>query len=197
MKRLLLATRNRDKVHELRAMLADPDLQLLTPDDFPGLGETLEDAETLEENAVKKAREAFLATGVPTLADDSGLEVYYLNNEPGVLSSRYAGPGATYVDNRRKLLARLRGVPPRRRSARFRCVIAFIPVNGIIRTAEGVCPGVITELPRGGNGFGYDPIFLPTRYSLTLAEMDPALKNSLSHRGRATQNIKPVLQQFL
>jgi XTP/dITP diphosphohydrolase len=197
MKQLLLATRNNDKVNELRALLADLDLDLLTPADITGLGETVEDEETLEGNAGKKAREAFLLSRIPTLADDSGLEVYYLNNEPGVYSSRYAGPGATYEDNRKKLLGRLRGVPPRRRAARFRCAIAFIPADSLIRTVEGDCPGVIAESPSGENGFGYDPIFLPTGYSQTLAEMEPALKNTLSHRAKAIQNIRPVLQQLL
>lgn len=197
MKQLLLATRNKDKVSELHSLLVDADSELLTLDEFPQIGETVEDGETLEENAVKKARETFQVANIPTIADDSGLEVYYLNNEPGVYSSRYAGPRATHSDNCKKLLKKLRGVPPRRRAARFRCVIAFMPTDGVVRTVEGICQGVITEIPRGENGFGYDPIFVPTGYSKTLAEMDTALKNTLSHRAKAIQNIRPILRQLL
>ena len=197
MKQLLLATRNKDKVSELHSLLVDADCQLLTLDEFPQIGETVEDGETLEENAVKKARQSFQVANIPTIADDSGLEVYYLNNEPGVYSSRYAGSGATYSDNCKKLLEKLRGVPPRRRAARFRCVIAFMPTDGVVQAVEGICQGVITETPRGENGFGYDPIFLPNGYSETLAEMDRALKNTLSHRGKAIQNIRPILRQLL
>jgi len=197
MKQLLLATRNKDKVSELRSLLVDANSLLLTLDGFPQIEETVEDGETLEENALKKARESFQVASIPTIADDSGLEVYYLNDEPGLYSSRYAGPGATYSDNCKKLLKKLRGVPPRRRAARFRCVIAFIPNDGFVRTMEGICQGVITEVPRGENGFGYDPIFVPAGYSKTLAEMDTTLKNTLSHRAKAIQNIRPILRQML
>lgn len=185
MKRLLLATHNADKVKEVRALLTGMSITLLTPADFPGLAETVEDADTLEGNALKKAREAFAATGLPAFADDTGLEVHYLNKAPGVLSSRYSGPGATYAGNCRKLLDNMRGVPPRRRAARFRSVVAFVPAQGEEYTVDGVCRGTITESPRGVKGFGYDPVFLPDGFRETFGEMDLSLKNTLSHRARA------------
>lgn len=196
MKRLLLATRNRHKVVELRSLLASLQVELLTLDDFPHVENVVEDQETLEGNALKKARDVFRLTQTPTLADDSGLEVEYLNKAPGVYSSRYAGPGATYADNCKRLLAELRGVPPRRRGAQFRCVIAVVDSHGFQKIAEGVCPGTIIEAPRGDNGFGYDPIFVPAGHKQTLAEMDLSFKNKLSHRAKAIQNIHPTLLDF-
>ena len=196
MKQLLLATRNKDKIDELLPLLAGIDMEVLTLSDFPQISETVEDADSFEGNALKKAREAFVIARIPTLADDSGLEVHYLNREPGVYSSRYAGPNARYADNCKKLLEKLRGVPPRRRAARFRCVVAFIPGDGVHHLAEGTCPGVITESPRGNGGFGYDPIFLPTGYRATFAEMNFTLKNTLSHRAKAIQNIMPTLRRL-
>jgi XTP/dITP diphosphohydrolase len=192
-KQLLLATNNRYKIIELRALLADVPAELLTIERFPQVTLPAEDKDTLEGNAVKKAEEVYRQTRIPTLADDSGLEVEYLNNAPGVYSSRYAGPGATYADNCKKLLRELGGLPPRRRGARFRCVIAFVTGDGGVETAEGDCIGSIIEKARGANGFGYDPIFVPSGQPLTLAEMDSGLKNKLSHRGKAIQNIQPTL----
>ena len=196
MKQLLLATNNKDKIIELRALLAGVPVELLTVGQLAEVTLPSEDLNTLEGNAIKKAQEVYRQVGIPTLADDSGLEVEYLNNAPGVYSSRYAGPGATYGDNCKKLLRELRGLPPRRRGARFRCVIAFAPDEDRVETAEGSCLGSMIESPRGSNGFGYDPIFVPDGYALTLAEMDPTLKNTLSHRGKAIQNIQPTLLKF-
>jgi XTP/dITP diphosphohydrolase len=194
MNRLLLATHNADKVEEIRALFAGVSITLLTPADFPGLAETVEDADTLEGNALKKAREAFAATGVPAVADDTGLEVHYLGKAPGVFSSRYSGTGATYASNRKKLLDNLRGVPPRKRAARFRTVVAFVPAQGDEYTVEGICRGTIIESPRGANGFGYDPVFLPDGFAKTFGEMDLALKNTLSHRARAFVAFKELLR---
>jgi len=194
MNRLLLATHNADKVEEIRALLAGMSITILTPADFPGLRETVEDADTLEGNALKKAREAFAATGVSAVADDTGLEVHYLNKAPGVFSSRYSGPDATYASNCKKLLDNLRGVPERRRAARFRCVVAFVPVQGGEYAVEGICRGVILESPRGANGFGYDPVFLPDGFRETFGEMDLLRKNTLSHRARAFLAFKELLR---
>ncbi len=196
MKQLLLATRNKNKADEFRSLLGDLGVEIVTLDGFPQVGEVVEDADTLEGNAVKKAEQVFRATGLPTLADDSGLEVYYLNGAPGVYSSRYSGPGATYESNCKKLLDVLKGLPPRRRSARFRCILSFVAPHDVRSTAEGVCKGDIIESPRGANGFGYDPIFLPEGNTRTLAELTAAEKNSLSHRARACQNMKPFLVSF-
>ena len=197
MKQLLLATNNKHKIIELRALLAEVPVELVTVGQLAEVTLPAEDRDTLEGNAMKKAQEVYRQVGIPTLADDSGLEVEYLNYMPGVYSSRYAGPGATYADNCKKLLCELRGLPPRRRGARFRCVIAFAPDEDRVETAEGSCLGSIIESPRGSNGFGYDPIFVPDGYALTLAEMDPTLKNTLSHRGKAIQNIQPTLLKYL
>jgi XTP/dITP diphosphohydrolase len=127
------------------------------------------------------------------MADDTGLEVFYLNKAPGVYSARFAGPGATYASNCRKLLAELRGVPPRRRNAQFRCVLALVGWSTEVILAEGVCTGTITESPRGTNGFGYDPLFLPSGCTHTYAEMEDESKNRISHRGKAAREMKALI----
>lgn len=193
---IVLATNNRHKGGEFHALLSDLGVELLTLDRFPHIAEPIEDADTLEGNAEKKAVAVFSGTKLPALADDSGLEVFYLNKEPGVYSSRYSGPGATYASNCKKLLQNLRGVPPRRRAARFRCVLHFVAPDNVAFIGEGILKGTIIENPRGANGFGYDPIFLPEGSEKTLAEMSPSEKNMLSHRARAVSNIKPALQSY-
>ena len=195
MTQLLIATHNKDKVEEIRGILTGLDLSLVPLTDFPALPPTVEDADTLEGNALKKAEDAFRATGIPAVADDTGLEVFYLNGVPGVHSSRYAGEDASYADNRRKLLRRLRGVPPRRRGARFRTSVAFVPSNGTHYLFEGICPGVIIEKEKGEGGFGYDAIFLPDGYAETFGEMELARKNTLSHRARAFQSFSEFLRR--
>lgn len=195
MKQLLVATHNADKVKEIRGILAGLDIALATLAEYPSVAPAVEDAGTLAGNALKKAEEAFRATGIPAVADDTGLEAFYLNGEPGVYSSRYAGEGASYADNRRKLLKRLRGVPPRRRGAQFRTVVAFVPRAGTHHLFEGACPGAIIESERGDGGFGYDAIFLPDGYSETFGEMALSLKNTLSHRARAFTNLAEFLRR--
>lgn len=195
-RQLVLATHNTYKAEEFKVLLRDLDVDVLTLDRFPQVGEIVEDADTLEGNARKKAEEVFRMVNLPTVADDSGLEVHFLNGEPGVYSSRYGGPNATYQDNCRKLLSKLRGVSPRRRTARFRCVLYFIGPGNVRNTAEGLCKGIITESPRGSKGFGYDPVFLPRGYSKTLAEMTSSEKNQISHRAKAVEGIRPVLVDF-
>ena len=190
---LLVATNNRHKAEEIRSLLQDLRVTISTLADFPQVGPIEEDAPTLEGNALTKARVAFRATGLPTVADDTGLEVGYLNDAPGVYSSRFAGPGASYADNCALLLNRLRGVPPRRRMARFRSVIAFVRQDGSEQLVEGTVHGVILEAPRGDQGFGYDPVFLPDGYDRTFAEMSLAEKNQISHRARALASLKPLL----
>jgi len=197
MTKILLATNNKDKLRELQVILNGLPVELVTFEQFPGLPPTVEDADSLEENALKKAKEAFRRTGLPAIADDTGLEVPYLNGRPGVYSSRYAGQGATYADNVRKLLKDLRGVPARRRGAQFRCAVAFVPDQRSHHVVEGVCRGTILESARGANGFGYDPIFLPSGFGQSFGEMDAALKNTISHRALALQRLKTVLRQYL
>ncbi len=193
--KLLLATRNLDKVREIRSVLADLDVELICAADVPDLPEVEEDADTLEGNAIKKAMTLHKMTGLPTLADDTGLEVEALGGAPGVFSSRYAGPDATYADNVQKLLQAMRDVPESRRQAQFRTVIAFAH-DGQVETVEGVCRGVITTEPRGSNNFGYDPVFYVPDLGKTMAEMTLEEKNRISHRGRALQEIKKRLAAY-
>lgn len=182
--KLLVATRNKHKLEEIRQIFSSPGLTLLAADEVDGIpADVEEDAETFEGNALKKARELGAASGFWTLADDSGLEVEALDNAPGVYSARYAGEPCSYPANNAKLLLELAGKSNRR--ACFRCVIALRAPDGREWTVEGRCEGCITHASRGANGFGYDPLFVPEGYSQTFAELDSATKNSLSHRGQA------------
>jgi XTP/dITP diphosphohydrolase len=190
---VVLATRNPNKVKELSELLGDLDVRLLSSSDFPDLPEIVEDGSTLDENAIKKAEAVSAATGLPALADDTGLEVAALGGAPGVLSARYAGPSATYDDNNRKLLSELEGVPPGKRRAVFRCVVALaVPGRGV-SVVEGRTEGTIIEGPRGGGGFGYDPVFLPDGGDRTYAELAPAEKNVQSHRGKAVVKVRVLI----
>lgn len=182
---LLLSTRNPGKVAELRAALAHLPVTLLTPDDLEAdLPYVDEDRPTLEGNAEKKARALYDATGLPTLADDTGLEVAALDGRPGVHSARFAGPDADDDANRALLLRRL--VDADDRSARFRTVLAYVD-DGEVRFFEGVCTGRILESERGTGGFGYDPLFVPDDETRTFAELPREEKNAISHRGRAVR----------
>ena len=192
--RLLLATNSGGKLRELRAIFAGVPCTLLSPADAGVQLDPEETGATLRENAVLKATAFARASGLLSLADDSGLEVDALGGEPGVHSHRYAGPGATDADRIALLLARLRGVPEGQRSARFRCVMALAapgapgaPVgpDGLIGTVEGVCEGRITFEPRGTNGFGFDPVFWLPERGRTMAALADDEKHAISHRGRA------------
>lgn len=195
MRQVVLATRNQHKVQELTPLLQDLNVKVLTLDDFPHVRAAEEDQPTLEGNALKKAREVFRQSTIASLADDTGLEVFYLNDEPGVYSSRYAGPDASYADNCRKLLGALRGVPPRRRAARFRTVMAFVGPE-IELAVGGTLDGTIIEQPRGAGGFGYDPIFVPAGQTRTLAELSLAEKNRISHRASAVRALHAELARY-
>ncbi len=191
--KLLLATNNRHKIKELRVLLHDLDVQIITLGDLASSPELVEDGLTFEENALKKARTAFAHSRIPTLADDSGLEVFYLNGRPGVISARYSGEHSTDEKNNKKLLAEMRGVPPRRRNAQFVATIALVG-EGYEDLSRGVCEGTLAESPRGTNGFGYDPIFIPKDYQRTYAELSDDEKNSISHRSRALRAMKDILR---
>ncbi len=193
--RVVLATHNRDKILEIREALATLPLVLLSLDDYPGMPEVEEDGDTLEENARKKAVTLQRYTGLPALADDTGLFVAALNGAPGVRSSRYAGPGASYQDNVRKLLAEMPAVPPERRSARFRTVMAFADGN-TVQLVAGSCDGRLAFAPQGEGGFGYDPIFIVAGGERTFAEMSLIEKNAVSHRGRALAAARQLLKQY-
>lgn len=191
--RLVIATFNRDKLAELAALLDRPDLELRSLADVAGAVAPEETGATLEENARIKARAAHALTGWPALADDTGLEVDALNGAPGVHAARYAGPGARYADNVRKLLDALAGVPRARRTARFRTVCVACLDDGRELVADGVLEGWIAERPRGTMGFGYDPVFELDEQGTTLAELDAAGKNRISHRARAVRAMATAL----
>ncbi len=189
--RLLVATRNAGKLRELRALLGERGVEVRGLLDVPGAPVVEEDAETFLGNALKKARVLAEATGLPVLADDSGLVVDALGGRPGVHSARYAGPGSADADNNRKLLRELAGVPPENRGAAFVCAMALVVPDGREFTASGRLSGRILEQGRGGDGFGYDPLFLVEEEGRTLAEMELAAKNRMSHRARALEEILP------
>ena len=195
---LVLATRNRHKVEELSAMLSELPVRILSFHDFPDMPDVVEDGATLRENAVKKASEVALFTGLPALADDTGLEVDALDGAPGVRSARFAGEPSNWEENNRRLLSDLRGTEGSARAAAFRCVVA-LAMHGDeeVRTVEGVTHGVILEAARGQGGFGYDPLFLPDGHSLTYAEMPSGDKNAVSHRGKAIKNARALIAGLL
>ncbi len=193
MKELLVATGNAGKVRELEALLEGTGITLRSLRDFPHLPPTVEDGDSFEKNAIKKAREASAGTGLPVIADDSGLLVAALDGRPGVYSARYAGDGCSDADNNLKLLGELVDVPMSRRGAAFRCVIALCFPDGGCRTFGGELHGVITDEPSGDGGFGYDPLFMVPEYGMTLAELPLEVKNRISHRGRAVA----ALTQYL
>ena len=187
--KILLATRNIDKVTEIRQVLNGLDIEILSANDIDGLPEVVEDKSTLEGNAIKKASVLSKISGLPALADDTGLEVEALNGQPGVFSSRFAGEGASYEDNVQKLLRDLKGTPSHQRKAQFRTVIAFV-YKDTIATVDGICKGQILEEKRGDSGFGYDPIFYVPEFSKTFSEMSLELKNKISHRGLALHKFR-------
>lgn len=194
MNRIVLATRNKHKTEEIKTILKDLRLEILTLNDFPDVPVLKEEGSTFRENSLQKAHAVHLYTKIPTLADDSGLEVFFLNGRPGVISARYAGDGATDEENNEKLLGQMRGVAPRRRGAQFRAVLTLFGDNGT-EVTEGICPGRLAELPSGTNGFGYDPIFIPDGFSRTYAELTAEEKNLISHRARALAAMREVLRR--
>jgi XTP/dITP diphosphohydrolase len=195
--RLLIATSNRGKMQELRAVLGDIDLALVTPEEIGLLLAVVEDGRSYRENAEKKAVAFARASGLPALADDSGLEVDALGGDPGLHSARYlAEPGATDADRRAFLLRNLRD-KPRPWKAHFRAAVAISSPDGTTGSTEGECSGWIIPEERGTNGFGYDPIFLVDGMDKTMAELESQDKNRLSHRGKAVVKARPILLQLI
>lgn len=192
--RLLFATSNAGKLAELRGLLGGG-VEVLSSTDFPGIPSPVEDGDTFEQNACKKARAYAIATGVAALADDSGLCVEALGGRPGVHSARYAeGEDRARVD---KLLGELAGVPPGRRGAAFRCALCLALPTGETFVEVGECRGEIALGPRGEHGFGYDPVFLLPELGQTMAELSREQKSRLSHRGRAFERMRPRLLELL
>lgn len=194
--RLLIATNNKGKLEEIRALLSEERFQIITPSDINLNLEVNEDGQTYAENAQKKAIAFTQSTGLISMADDSGLEVDALGGAPGVHSARYSSkPGATDADRRAYLLKNLQG-KPQPWTARFRATIAIALPNQVIHISHGECAGLIIPEERGTGGFGYDPIFLIPEIGRTMAELSMAEKNRLSHRARAIINAKPILDQL-
>jgi XTP/dITP diphosphohydrolase len=193
--KLLLATSNKAKVQEYRSLLQDLPLELVLPAELGITTKVSEVGDSLEENARLKATVLAAESQLLALADDSGLEVDALGGEPGRLSARYAGEGASDRDRIDHLLARLKEVPRERRTARFRCVIAIATPDGEVELFSGECPGFITFAPRGEQGFGYDPVFYLPQMDKTMAELPLEVKNQVSHRGKATRQVYPWLRR--
>lgn len=196
MRKLLVATKNDGKAREIKQLIGTYFDDVLTLNDFDSNITITEDGSTFEENALKKAKTVYLLYRQPTLADDSGLEVDALDRRPGVMSARYAGPTATDEDRIKKLLDELKDVPEDKRGAQFVCVLVFIDHQGRIYQTKGICRGKIAFEPRGENGFGYDPIFIPDGFEKTFAELDSYTKNQISHRARAFENLKKILGEI-
>lgn len=193
-KKILVATKNRGKLVEIRSILGSEDFEIIPSDMISSYPDIPETGTTFEENAIIKARESFKLTGIPAMADDSGLVVDCLSGRPGVYSARYAGEEAADADNTRKVLHEINDFQPPY-TARYVCVMAFYDGNELI-TTQGECEGEIITEPRGTNGFGYDPVFVPAGYTETMAELDPEIKNRLSHRYKAIEKMKEALEPW-
>lgn len=186
-KQILVGTHNADKLREISAILSTFDIDVVALSQFSSIPDVEETGTTYEENAILKARSFSLATGLPCISDDTGLEVDFLGQRPGVHSARWAnveGP-ARYAANNRKLLESLQGVPPEKRNAKFVCVIVLVSQQQVWLQCRGECHGRITIAPRGSGGFGYDPLFEVPAYQKTFAELGNDIKNKISHRARA------------
>ncbi len=194
MQKLVIATHNPDKLREIRALLSELPLEVISVDKvLPGF-DVIEDKDTILANASKKALETAKATGLPILADDTGLFIKALNGEPGVFAARFAGPGCSYADNRLKALKLLQNNDDRQ--AEFRTVVVLAEPGGVVAYREGVVQGQITRSERGGNGFGYDAVFEVEGTGKTYAEMDDGEKNACSHREKALTDILPLLKEY-
>ena len=200
---LIIATTNSGKLREIRELLKDLDVKITSLSDYPDAPKVEEDGKNFAQNAIKKAAAIALYTKKLTLGEDSGLEVKALGNRPGIYSARFAGNGATDKKNNAKLLRELRGVPLKKRQARYRCFAALVDGQPACRTGRridvvsGSCAGVIALKGKGRNGFGYDPLFLIPRYNKTFGELDRAVKSKISHRARALNKVKKVLKKYV
>jgi len=194
--KLLLGTNNKGKLREYHALLECIPLELVSPADIGISAEVAETGKNFKENAGLKASVFMQKSGLITLADDSGLEVDALQGEPGVMSARYAGKNATDIERIRFLLSKIKDIPWEKRTAQFRAVIAIAVPGEEIRFAEGECLGYITFEPRGEKGFGYDPVFFVPELGKTMAELNPAIKNRISHRGKAALQAREILLQI-
>ena len=199
MKKIIFATGNADKMKEIRKILADLDAEVVSMKEAGIQADIVEDGKTFEENAVIKATAISKLTsdGEIVLADDSGLEIDYLNKEPGIYSARYAGTNTSYDIKNSLLLSRMKGVPDKQRTARFVCAVAAVFPNGDKEVVRGTMEGCIGYEIAGANGFGYDPIFFLPEYGCTSAELAPEKKNELSHRGEALRMMRQIMEKKL
>ena len=196
MKRIVLATKNKGKIKEMRELLAPMNIEVLSLADFSPVDDAEENGATFAENAMLKARYYFAHTGTPCLADDSGLEVDALGGRPGVYSARYSGEDATDAANNVKVLREMEGIEKDKRTARFRCAMALVG-EGIELTTDGTCEGTLLTEEHGQGGFGYDPIFYVPKFDRTLAEMSSEEKNSISHRGAAVRKMADLIAEMM
>lgn len=195
---VVIGTTNRGKLNEITSILSSLSIRFVSLAEFTEVTPVIEDGDSFEANARKKAVEIAKAVGKTALADDSGLEVDALDGRPGIWSARFADPDATDADNRRLLLEMMKDVPSDRRTARFRCTVAIAGHDGWCEVFSGACEGIICHSPRGDGGFGYDPIFEPTSYiGRTFAELPTSEKNRISHRARALEEAKPFLMSLV
>ena len=194
--KVILATHNKDKCKEMMAALIDLNVKILSLEDFPHVGEIIEDGQSLVENAKIKAQTVFDITGIPVISDDTGLFVDALYGAPGVYSARYAGENATYADNVEKLVDEMKNIPSENRGAQFQTVMVYIDKDTEL-IADGVVKGQITDISKGVGGFGYDPVFYIPEKEKTFAEMTIQEKNQISHRGIALRNLKGILHSYL
>lgn len=195
---LIVATQNQGKMREIRGLLADQPVSLLSLADFPEAPDIVEDGESFAENAMKKAAEISHFTGGKlVMGEDSGLEVDALDGAPGIYSARFSGQDATDEKNNQKLIDELKDVEPEKRTARYQCYIALVKGDEVIAEVSGSCEGRIVLEARGTNGFGYDPYFLIPEYEKTFGELDPSIKAQISHRAKALRHLKEALQGFL
>lgn len=192
---IIFATGNEGKMHEIRQILKDMDVEILSMKEAGITADIIEDGTTFEENAIIKAKAISAMTNSIVLADDSGLEIDYLNKEPGIYSARYMGENTSYDIKNANLIQRLEGVEDEKRTARFVCAIAAVFPDGEVLTALGKVEGRIAYEPKGENGFGFDPIFYLPEYGCTTAQLSEEEKNSISHRGRALRDMKKKLEK--
>ena len=193
--KLLLATRNEDKVIEIKEILKDLDVEIISASQFPDMPDVIEDKDTIKGNSIKKATECAEYSNMLAIADDTGLFVDALDGKPGVYAARFAGENCTYKDNRVKMLDDMKGIE--NRNAQFRTVCALVSSDGLIATTEGIVEGIITEEEIGDNGFGYDAIFKAIETGRTFGEMTQADKETISHRSRAFNKMIPILKKYI
>lgn len=194
---LVVATKNKKKLKEIKDLLKGLNLKVLSLKDFPKAPKIVEDGKTFDENAIKKAATIAMYTGKLTMGEDSGLEVKVLKNKPGVYSSRYSGENATDRKNNLKLLRELKGKTLKKRSARYRCSIAIADKHKLVTVVNGTCSGVIGFGSKGNAGFGYDPLFIIPKYNKTFAELGEKIKHTMSHRAKAMRKAHKVISRYL